>query len=175
MFHHISIGVRDVVRAVKFYDAVLEPLGYRRVMNFLPNAVGYGDDHPHFWVQLPREGNSSRGNGSHVAFAAADKDAVNEFYARALRMGGRDNGAPGPRPNYGPDYYGAFVIDLDDNHIEAVVMWSTKTVTRKSGKKNKAGVAKKTAEKKPVTPKPKPTVRRAATRRAAPRVRGRRR
>ncbi len=122
MLHHISVGVADVERAAKFYDAALGALGYRRMMEFLPHGIGYGDKYPNFWVQLPRAGQACFGNGSHVGFKAKNKRAVEAFHRAALAAGGTDNGAPGPRPNYGPEYYGAFVIDLDGNHLEAVTM-----------------------------------------------------
>lgn len=174
MFHHISIGVTDVVRAARFYDEVFESLGFKRVMNFLPQAVAYGQTFPHFWVQLPRDGTASSGNGAHVAFGAKDKAAVNAFHARALQMGGKDNGAPGPRPNYGPDYYGAFIIDPDGNHIEAVVMPKAAGAKKAPAKKAKAAASKKTkAPAKKVTAKAKPAGRKSATRRAAPRARAR--
>lgn len=176
MFHHISIGVTDVVRAARFYDEVFEALGYKRVMNFLPQAVAYGEVLPHFWVQLPRDGAASWGNGAHVAFGAKDKAAVNAFHARALQMGGKDNGAPGPRPNYGPDYYGAFIIDPDGNHIEAVVMPKAASKKKAPAKKAKAPASKKAkSPAKKIPAKAKPAERKSATRRAAPRVRGRRR
>lgn len=126
MLHHVSVGARDVPKAVAFYDKVLAPLGYKRVMEFLPHAVGYGVDHPDFWVQVPADGRTaSVGNGVHISFAATSKNAVNAFHAAALKAGGKDEGAPGPRPDYGPDYYGAFCRDLDGNKIEAVVIAMT--------------------------------------------------
>jgi catechol 2,3-dioxygenase-like lactoylglutathione lyase family enzyme len=122
MLHHVSVGVRSVERAALFYDAVLGALGCRRVMEFLPYAIGYGEAHPTFWVQLPHNQQpASPGNGVHVGFIARSKDAVHRFHAAALAHGGRDDGAPGPRPDYGPDYYGAFVYDLDGNKLEATL------------------------------------------------------
>jgi catechol 2,3-dioxygenase-like lactoylglutathione lyase family enzyme len=122
MLHHVSVGVSDVERAATFYDPVLAALGYRRVMEFLPHAIGYGDTHPSFWVQVPHNRNAaSVGNGVHVGFSAPSKDAVMKFHEAALKAGGSNNGEPGPRPDYGPDYYGAFVYDLDGNKIEATL------------------------------------------------------
>jgi catechol 2,3-dioxygenase-like lactoylglutathione lyase family enzyme len=122
MLHHVSIGVGDVERAAKFYDPVLAALGYKRVMEFLPHAIGYGDTHPSFWVQLPHDRNAATvGNGVHVGFSAPSKEAVLKFHEEALKAGGSNNGEPGPRPDYGPDYYGAFVYDLDGNKIEATL------------------------------------------------------
>jgi len=139
MLHHVSVGSRDVERAVKFYDAVLKPLGYKRVMEFLPHAVGYGSEHPEFWVQVPADGKTaSVGNGVHISFAAPSQDAVKKFYAAAMKAGGKDEGAPGPRPDYGPDYYGGFVRDLDGNKLEAVVIAVAKPAAKKPAAKSKA-------------------------------------
>lgn len=122
MLHHVSVGVSDVERAARFYDPVLAALGYRRVMEFLPHAIGYGDTRPSFWVQVPHDRNAATvGNGVHVGFSAPSKEAVMKFHEAALKAGGSNNGEPGPRPDYGPDYYGAFVYDLDGNKIEATL------------------------------------------------------
>jgi catechol 2,3-dioxygenase-like lactoylglutathione lyase family enzyme len=128
MLHHVSFGVTDIERAGAFYDAVLAPLGYVRVWSEVApgrasKAIGYG---------LPGEGDKlalkhrpgtsvAPGPGFHLAFAAPTRDAVDQFYAAAIAGGGRDNGAPGLRPHYGPDYYAAFVIDPDGYCIEAVI------------------------------------------------------
>jgi catechol 2,3-dioxygenase-like lactoylglutathione lyase family enzyme len=122
MLHHVSVGVRDVARAAQFYDAVLATLGYKRVMEFLPYAVAYGDKNPEFWVQLPSDRNpASVGNGVHIGFAARSKVAIHAFHRAALGAGGGNEGDPGPRPDYGPAYYGAFVRDVDGNKLEAVL------------------------------------------------------
>src|SRR5262249_15895847 len=138
MLHHVSVGVRDVERAAKFYDSVLKALGYKRVMEFLPHALAYGEskDRPEFWVGQPHDQKlPSGGNGTHVAFAAKSKAAVQKFHDPALAGGGSNNGEPGPRPDYGPAYYGAFIYDLDGNKIEATFIAAT---MRKAAKK-KAG------------------------------------
>jgi catechol 2,3-dioxygenase-like lactoylglutathione lyase family enzyme len=148
MLHHVSVGARDVAKAVAFYDKVLKPLGYKRVMEFMPYAVGYGDKHPEFWVQLPADQKAaSVGNGVHISFAARTPAAVKAFHAAALDAGGTDEGAPGPRPDYGPDYYGAFCRDLDGNKLEAVVirMPATPAKAKKAPTKK---AAKKPAKKK---------------------------
>src|SRR5262245_55914706 len=120
MLHHVSVGVADVLRATGFYDGVLGVLGYKRVMEFLPYAVAYGADRPEFWVQLPaNQAPAAVGNGVHIGFNARSKAAVEAFHRAALAAGGSDEGAAGPRPDYGPDYYGAFVRDLDGNKLEA--------------------------------------------------------
>jgi catechol 2,3-dioxygenase-like lactoylglutathione lyase family enzyme len=122
MLHHVSVGVRDVERAARFYDAVLGTLGYRRVMEFLPYAIAYGDRNPEFWVQLPSDQKPATvGNGVHIGFTAKSKEAIHAFHRAALVSGGANEGDAGPRPDYGPAYYGAFVRDLDGNKLEAVL------------------------------------------------------
>ena len=159
MLHHVSVGVRDVERAATFYDAVLAALGYRRVMEFLPYAVAYGDEQPSFWVQLPHNQQpASVGNGYHVSFVARSKDAVRRFHAAALAKGGTSDGEPGPRPDYGPDYYGAFVIDFDGNKLEATL---TPTPKPKKKVRAKAKPAKKAVAKKKSAPKKKKVKRKA--------------
>ena len=117
---HISIGTNNFERAVKFYDKVLSTLGCKQIMKH-PGAVAYGREYPEFWVQIPVNGEAATiGNGSHIGFIASNKEAVNAFHEAALREGGVDDGAPGPRPDYGDAYYGCFVRDLDGNKIEAI-------------------------------------------------------
>jgi len=127
MLHHLSLGVADIERAALFYDTVLAPLGYVRVWSDLRpgesnQAVGYGVPGGGDGLALKHRPDRQRppGPGFHVAFAAPDRAAVDEFHRAALRQGGRDNGAPGLRTHYGPHYYAAFVIDLDGHNIEAV-------------------------------------------------------
>lgn len=126
MFDHISIGVRDVQRAKTFYNAALKPLNLS-LLSDSPSTLGYGD------------GSLGRGNGSvglwivatdhpvpldmrsglHFCLAAESRAAVDAFYKAALAAGGTDNGPAGPRPDYSPDYYAAFVIDPDGYRLEA--------------------------------------------------------
>jgi catechol 2,3-dioxygenase-like lactoylglutathione lyase family enzyme len=147
MLHHVSVGVADVARAAQFYDAVLGTLGYKRVMEFMPYAIAYGETAPTFWVQLPHDKNSaSVGNGVHIGFIARSKDAVQSFHAAGLANGGKDNGAPGPRPDYGPDYFGAFVLDLDGNKIEAVLQEMAIAPVKDPEEKRKAKEARKAAK-----------------------------
>lgn len=147
MLHHVSIGVADVGRAAKFYDAALSALGYKRVMEFLPYAIGYGKNSPQFWVQIPNDRNAaSVGNGVHIAFNAKDKNAVHAFHRAALGAGGTDDGQPGPRAEYSPQYYGAFVRDLDGNKLEAMLMIGVKSAPKAKAKKAKRG-KKKSAKK----------------------------
>jgi len=117
---HVSIGTNDFDRAVAFYDKVLEVIGCKRIMEH-PGAVAYGRAFPEFWVQTPIDGEKAApGNGTHVGFIAPTKEAVNDFHRVAIEAGATDDGAPGPRPEYGEPYYGAFVHDPDGHKIEAV-------------------------------------------------------
>jgi catechol 2,3-dioxygenase-like lactoylglutathione lyase family enzyme len=148
MLHHVSIGVADVARAAQFYDRVLQELGYRRVLEVLPYGIGYGDKQPAFWVQLPHDQRaSSTGNGVHVAFNATSEEMIRSFHRAALEAGGTDDGAPGPRPDYGPDYFGAFVRDLDGNKIEAVLVRLPAAAKKKTAKKARKKAAAKKAGK----------------------------
>jgi catechol 2,3-dioxygenase-like lactoylglutathione lyase family enzyme len=121
---HVSLGTNDYRRAKAFYDAVLATLQMRCVMDF-PGGAGYGRAFPEFWIQAPYDsGRASAGNGVHVAFLANSVEEVKAFHAKALELGGADEGAPGYRPDYTPGYYAAFVRDLDGNKIEAMLMAS---------------------------------------------------
>jgi catechol 2,3-dioxygenase-like lactoylglutathione lyase family enzyme len=125
MLDHVSLPVADMAAARVFYDAALAPLGFKRMMNFDAeqgnSASGYGTDHPWFWIgrEVARKA-APVSQGSHVAFRAPSRAAVDAFYGAAMDAGAQDNGAPGLRPNYHPNYYAAFVLDLDGHHIEAV-------------------------------------------------------
>jgi catechol 2,3-dioxygenase-like lactoylglutathione lyase family enzyme len=119
MIDHLSIGVRDVARAKRFYDAALKPLGYR-CLSESTGSLGYGDDAIRLWVgaaerPVPPDAKS----GLHVCFGAPTRQSVDAFHAAALAAGGRDNGGPGLRTDYGADYYAAFVVDPDGYRIEA--------------------------------------------------------
>ena len=120
--HHVSIGVTDHAASVAFYEKVLATIGAKKIFDF-PNAVAFGKQFPEFWVQLPGDGQAAgTANGTHFAFIASSKDAVQAFYDAALEAGGSGDGEPGPRPDYGPDYYGCFVRDLDGHKIEAAIV-----------------------------------------------------
>jgi len=119
---HVSLGTNDYPRAKAFYDAVLATLQIGCVMDF-PGGAGYGRKFPEFWIQSPHDGGrASVGNGVHIAFLANSINEVDAFHARALELGGQDEGAPGYRPEYTPAYYAAFVRDLDGHKIEAMLM-----------------------------------------------------
>jgi catechol 2,3-dioxygenase-like lactoylglutathione lyase family enzyme len=116
MIDHLSLSVRNYARSKDFYLAALGPLGYELLLEFEGRVGGFGrGGKPALWI---REGTPQ--GTVHVAFAAADREAVEAFYAGALTAGGRDNGPPGLRTIYHPDYYAAYVHDPDDNNVEAV-------------------------------------------------------
>jgi catechol 2,3-dioxygenase-like lactoylglutathione lyase family enzyme len=120
MFNHISIGVRDIARSKAFYDSALEAIGYRRLSEG-EDSLGYGKEEAVFWVNLadspvPDDPKS----GLHFCFEAPDRDSVARFHAAALAAGGRDNGKPGIRADYSPDYFAAFVVDPDGYRLEAL-------------------------------------------------------
>ena len=120
---HVSIGVNDLAAALAFYDAVLPTIGATRKLEIPDVAVAYGKAFPEFWVQRPLDaGEANPGNGVHFGFIAPNREAVHAFHAAALAAGGKDDGAPGLRPMYGPDYYGCFVYDLDGHKIEAATI-----------------------------------------------------
>src|SRR5579871_7036036 len=101
MLDHVSLGVRDFARSKAFYDLALAPLGLKVLFGDEATFGGYGDERPFFWIGVPEHGPSAR---AHVAFSAARRTMVDAFHAAALAAGGRDNGAPGLRPQYHPDY-----------------------------------------------------------------------
>lgn len=119
MLHHLSIGVRDLHHSGAFYDAALGALGYRRVFED-DTAIGYGvtDAEDLLCLKL-RADATAPGPGFHLAFRAPTRAAVHAFHESALRVGGLDNGQPGPRPDYGDHYYAAFLVDPDGYRIEA--------------------------------------------------------
>ena len=120
MIDHVSIGVRDIAKAKRFYDAALKPLGYACHMD-AGGSLGYGDEGAiPFWVSpASRPVPPDMESGLHFSFAAPTAASVDAFHAAALGAGGKDNGKPGLRADYGPGYYAAFVIDPDGYRIEA--------------------------------------------------------
>ena len=130
MIDHLSIGVSDLARAKRFYDDVLATIGCTCIFTVdVPGqgivAHGYGEtgsDHPRFWIGLPEKidaGCNAKG-GTHICFEAKRRADIDAFYAAAIKAGGKDNGKPGLRPEYDPNYYGAFVFDPEGHAIEAV-------------------------------------------------------
>ena len=119
MISHISIGVRDVAAAGKFYDAALMPLGYKRLYDSA-EALGYGADSPALWVmRAERPVPDDDASGLHICVDASSRAAVDAFHTAALKAGGRDNGKPGVRKDYGENYYAAFVKDPAGYRLEA--------------------------------------------------------
>ena len=119
MIDHLSIGVRDVARAKRFYDAALAPLGYK-CLSAGEGSLGYGADAAALWINAAeRPVPPDEKSGLHVCFAAPTRRSVDAFHAAALATGGKDNGKPGLRPDYGGSYYAAFVVDPDGYRIEA--------------------------------------------------------
>lgn len=120
MIDHISVGTNDIAKARSFYDAVLGELGLR-LLGSSERSADYGVSGTLFSVETPVDGRrASSGNGSHIAFSAGSREAVDGFHCAALAHGGVDAGPPGQRPEYDAHYYGAFVFDPDGNKIEAV-------------------------------------------------------
>ena len=119
MINHVSIGVRDVARAKRFYDAALAPLGYN-CLSADADSLGYGREAVALWIgKAERPVPADDKSYLHFCFDAPTRKAVDTFHAAALAAGGRDNGRPGLRTDYGPDYYAAFVADPDGYRIEA--------------------------------------------------------
>jgi catechol 2,3-dioxygenase-like lactoylglutathione lyase family enzyme len=119
MIDHISIGVLDLARARRFYDVALEPLGYK-CLSQDAGSLGYGRAAVALWIgSTERPVPSDDKSNLHFCFTAPTRAAVDAFHAAALRAGGRDNGGPGLRADYGAGYYAAFVVDPDGFRIEA--------------------------------------------------------
>ncbi|WP_137931087.1 VOC family protein [Mesorhizobium comanense] len=119
MFDHVSIGVRDCNASKRFYDAALKPLGYS-CLSQSQGSLGYGAQGVALWVnEASRPVPADEKSGLHFCFTAPTRDSVDAFHAGAVRAGGRDNGAPGLRLDYGQDYYAAFVVDPDGYRLEA--------------------------------------------------------
>lgn len=119
MLDHVSIGVRDLAVARRFYAAALEPLGYRAVHDSA-ESVGFGAGEAQFWLNpVARPVPADPESGLHFSFVAPTPKGVDAFHRAALAKGGKDNGKPGFRPDYGAGYYAAFVIDPDGYRLEA--------------------------------------------------------
>jgi catechol 2,3-dioxygenase-like lactoylglutathione lyase family enzyme len=120
MIDHVSLAVRDLAGCGQFYEAVLTPLGYRRIV-VRPGTTGFGKKYPEFWLNERKAMSAvDADSGSHIALRAPDTAAVDAFHAAALQAGGLSDGAPGLRPEYTAGYYAAFVRDPEGNRIEAV-------------------------------------------------------
>jgi len=119
MLNHVSIGVRDVAAAKRFYDAALKPLGYT-CRSQSAASLGYGGDGVALWIlAADRPVPADAGSGLHFCFDAPTRAGVDAFHAAAISAGGRDHGKPGLRQDYGANYYAAFVVDPDGYRLEA--------------------------------------------------------
>lgn len=132
LLHHVSLAVSDLQKSKRLYDAALFELGFRCVCKS-PDFAGYGieENKDKFAINKMSDARAAS-PGFHLAFSAPSRDAVNRFHQVALEHGATDNGAPGLREHYGPDYYSAFIVDLDGNRIEAVINEPPKTELRES-------------------------------------------
>lgn len=119
MIDHVSVGVADIARSRKFYDAALQPLGYR-CLSESEDSLGYGAETAALWLlKVAQPVAEDEKSGLHFCIVAPTRKSVEAFYKAAVRTGGRDNGPPGLRTDYGRDYFAAFVIDPDGYRIEA--------------------------------------------------------
>jgi catechol 2,3-dioxygenase-like lactoylglutathione lyase family enzyme len=120
MIDHVSVGVRDLERAARFYAQALAPLGLLRLVT-RPATIGFGKNYPEFWVNLRADmAPVLHESGAHICLRAKSTGEVDAFHAAALDAGGRSDGAPGLRPHDRVRYYAAFIVDPDGNRIEAV-------------------------------------------------------
>ncbi|MEP4485554.1 MAG: VOC family protein [Halioglobus sp.] len=118
---HVSVGSNDYDKAIAFYDKIMTTLGAVRIVEVPGFAVAYGKQFPEFWVQKPYDGGKAqRANGTHFAFLADSKEAVEAFYEAGIRAGASCDGQPGPRPDYSDAYYGCFLRDPEGHKIEAM-------------------------------------------------------
>jgi catechol 2,3-dioxygenase-like lactoylglutathione lyase family enzyme len=119
MIDHVSVGVRDLDRAARFYESALAPLGLSRLVT-RPATVGFGKSYPEFWINLRADMALQRDGGVHICLRAKSTGEVDAFHSAALDAGGSSDGAPGLRPHDRVRYYAAFIVDPDGNRIEAV-------------------------------------------------------
>jgi catechol 2,3-dioxygenase-like lactoylglutathione lyase family enzyme len=120
MIDHVSVGVRDLERAARFYELTLAPLGLSRLVT-RPATIGFGKSYPEFWINLRADMASvPHDSGIHICLRARSAGEVDSFHTAAVKAGGRADGAPGLRPHDRVRYYAAFIIDPDGNRIEAV-------------------------------------------------------
>lgn len=125
MIDHVSIAVSDLQRSAAFYEQVLAPLGYQRLV-VRDHTVGFGRKYPEFWINhRPDMGPAADDSGMHVCLRCTTVEAVQAFHEAALRHGGRDDGAPGPRQASMTAYYAAFIRDPDGNRVEAATFPAT--------------------------------------------------
>jgi catechol 2,3-dioxygenase-like lactoylglutathione lyase family enzyme len=121
MIDHVSVAVRDLEAAARFYEPLLATIGLRKLRQWPDAAIGFGKTYPEFWINR-REAMApvAADSGAHICLRAPSTAAVDAFHAAALAGGGASNGAPGLRTQYHENYYAAFIRDPDGNRIEAV-------------------------------------------------------
>ena len=119
MFDHIGINVNNIPTSKLFYEKALQVLGFTALSEWQDVAIGFGKERPIFWI-AKSDDKHPHSTGVHIAFVVETRDLVDTFYHDALQAGGKGNGAPGLRPQYHANYYGAFVLDIDGNNIEVV-------------------------------------------------------
>jgi catechol 2,3-dioxygenase-like lactoylglutathione lyase family enzyme len=120
MIDHVSVGVADLARAARFYEATLATLGFSRLVT-RPATIGFGKTYPEFWINLRADmARVAPESGTHICMRARTTAEVDAFHAAALTAGGASDGVPGLRPHDRVKYYAAFVVDPDGNRIEAV-------------------------------------------------------
>ena len=154
MIDHIGLAVSDFAKSKAWYATALAPIGYKVMMEFPAEqaggqpAAGLGDVKPDLWLA----GGGPTQPHTHLAFAVKSRSLVDAFYKAALAAGGRDNGPPGIRAHYHPNYYGAFVLDPDGHNVEVVCHYppggAPKAASAKSAKKPAAKKAAKKPAKK---------------------------
>ena len=123
MIDHVSVAVRDIALATRFYELLLATIEITK-LETRPATVGFGKKYPEFWVNLSAEPIAAR-TGAHICFRASTTNMVDAFHAAALVAGGASDGAPGLRPHHGEGYYAAFIRDPDGNRIEVVTFVKT--------------------------------------------------
>jgi catechol 2,3-dioxygenase-like lactoylglutathione lyase family enzyme len=127
MIDHVSIAVRDLQGCARFYEALLAPLGYSRLVE-RPATIGFGKKYPELWLNERRSATPpDLDTGHHICLRAASVEAVQAFHAAALREGGASDGAPGPRAGEMAGYYAAFIRDPEGNKIEAASFTAKQT------------------------------------------------
>jgi catechol 2,3-dioxygenase-like lactoylglutathione lyase family enzyme len=128
MIDHVSIAVRDLAAAARFYEPVLATLGMTKLREWPDAAIGFGKGYPEFWLNK-RSGMTPvpDDSGAHICLRAREPAAVEAFFAAGIAAGGASDGAPGFRTHYSNGYYAAFIRDPDGNRIEAVTFAKDKT------------------------------------------------
>jgi catechol 2,3-dioxygenase-like lactoylglutathione lyase family enzyme len=127
MIDHVSIAVRDLKAAARFYEPLLATLGMTKLRDWPDAAVGYGKKYPEFWINRRKDmAPVAADSGVHICLRAQSIQAVDAFHAAALAAGGISDGAPGLRAHYHENYYAAFIRDPDGNRIEAVTFVAAK-------------------------------------------------